>query len=72
MKKWAGLVDVDELKQDLPGSIKAEQAGLLTRRGQKQLESLGASLRQIYVDRLGAVPAVFDEDSVSLRSTNFS
>jgi hypothetical protein len=72
LNKWAGLVDMDELQQDLPEAIRAEQVGLLTKRGQQQLESLGAGLRGIYVDRLGAVPAVFDGNSVSLRSTNFS
>ena len=72
LTKWHALVDMEELKNDLPEIISDVKVGLLTRKGQQQLESLGAALRKIYVEQLGAVPGAFDEDLISLRSTNFS
>ncbi|KAF9415310.1 Acid phosphatase-like protein 2, partial [Entomortierella beljakovae] len=44
--------------------------GQLTSFGAQQLQQLGENLREIYVDRLKLLPAIFDPSTIYLRSTD--
>ncbi|KAG2225334.1 hypothetical protein INT45_005578, partial [Circinella minor] len=45
--------------------------GQLTNVGRQSMASLGSRLREIYINRLKFLPDVFDENTVTIRSTNY-
>ncbi|KAI7857192.1 histidine phosphatase superfamily [Circinella umbellata] len=66
------LVDEERLDQKphlhKPGAC---DYGQLTNVGRQSMASLGSRLREIYINRLKFLPDVFDENTVTIRSTSY-
>lgn len=65
-EQWRSLVE--PAFQEEAGGL----SGLLTIKGQGQHRQLGGILRDIYIKRLGFLPATFDPAILKVRSTHFS